>query len=291
MADRIGFIGFGEVGRTFAQELCARGAAVFYSDVVDKGDTGPVALRPLPELLRECDVILSTVGTHIAVKVAGTAAPLLTAGKTYADLNSTSGPVKQRIAAVIEPSGADFVEGAILSAVGEAGPRAAILVGGRTAPEFAARMNRLGLVNVRYFSPTIGEASQVKMLRSIFSKGVECLLLEMLVAGRRAGVAEHLWKDIVEFMTTHPFQSVAENWIKTHPGACQRRYHEMLQVLETLKELDIEPTMTRGTAAYLERSTRAGLAAQFPRKPERFWEVSDWLERQRQHEVEKGGDS
>jgi 3-hydroxyisobutyrate dehydrogenase-like beta-hydroxyacid dehydrogenase len=151
-------------------------------------------------------------------------------------------------------------------------------------------MNRLGLANVRYFSPSIGEASQVKMLRSIFSKGVECLLLEMLVAGRRAGVAEHLWKDIVEFMTAHPFRSVAENWIRTHPGACERRHHEMLQVLETLKELGVEPTMTRGTAEFLKRSTMSGLPAQFARKPESVWEVPDWLERQRQQDVEKGGD-
>jgi len=194
-------------------------------------------------------------------------------------MNVTSATVKGRLAGIIGASAADFVEGAILSAVGEAGAKASILVAGERAEAFARRMNQLGLVNVKYFSSTIGEASQVKMLRSIFSKGVECLLLEMLVAGRRAGVAEYLWKDIVDFMTKHPFQGVAENWIKTHPGASVRRYHEMEQVMETLKELGVDPIMTRGTTEFFRKSTESGLAARFTRKPDDLWAVPEELEK------------
>ncbi len=62
----------------------------------------------------------------------------------------------------------------------------------------------------------------------------------MLIAGKRAGVEDYLWKDIVDFMTKNSFKSVAENWIRTHPLACERRYHEMVQVLETLEEINIE---------------------------------------------------
>jgi hypothetical protein len=55
----------------------------------------------------------------------------------------------------------------------------------------------------------------------------------------------------------------------------------MLQVLETLKDLDVEPTMTRGTAEFFQRSTGSGLAGQFPRKPASFWEVPDAIEKRR----------
>jgi len=275
---RIGFIGFGEVGRTFCQVMRAAGAEVYYYDVVRKEPAAGVTSVSLKELISRCEILLSTVATHVAVTVAEAAAPLLTARNTYADMNSTSASVKRRIGEIVEKSEADFVEGAILSAVGEAGAKASILVGGARAEAFARRMNALGLVNMKYFSPRVGDASQVKMLRSIFSKGVECLLLEMLVAGRRAGVAEPLWKDIVEFMTRHPFEGVAENWIKTHPGACQRRYHEMEQVLETLKELDVEPVMTRGTTEYFRRSATSGIAKRFGRKPENVWAVFEELE-------------
>lgn len=274
---RIGFIGFGEVGKIFASAMAASGAEVSYYDVIRTDVVPGVAYLPLDELVGRCEILLSTVATHVAVSVAETAAPLLTSRNTYADMNSTSASVKRRIAGIIGTTAADFVEGAILSAVGEAGAKASILVAGASAEAFARRMNRLGLVNVKYFSSVVGEASQVKMLRSIFSKGVECLLLEMLVAGMRAGVAEYLWKDIVDFMTKHPFQGIAENWIKTHPGASIRRYHEMEQVLETLKELGIDPVMTRGTTEFFRKSAASGLAARFPRKPDDVWEVPEEL--------------
>jgi 3-hydroxyisobutyrate dehydrogenase-like beta-hydroxyacid dehydrogenase len=278
---RIGFIGFGEVGKTFAAAMVAGGAEVSYYDLVRSDAVPGAAFRPLEELIERCGILLSTVTTHVAIAVAETAAPLLTARNTYADMNSTSASVKRRIAGIVSPSAANFVEGAILSAVGEAGAKASILVAGERAEAFAELMNRVGLVNVKYFSPAVGEASQVKMLRSIFSKGVECLLLEMLVAGKRAGVAEYLWKDIVGFMTNHPFQGIAENWIKTHPGASLRRYHEMEQVLETLKELDVEPVMTRGTTEFFRRSVESGLAERFSRKPDDVWAVPGELEKRR----------
>jgi 3-hydroxyisobutyrate dehydrogenase-like beta-hydroxyacid dehydrogenase len=152
------------------------------------------------------------------------------------------------------------------------------LVSGEKGEEFSKWINQLGLPNVKYFSAGIGEASQVKMIRSVFSKGVECLLLEMLTAGKRAGIADYLWKDIVDFMTKNSFEKVAENWIKTHPQACERRYHEMVQVVGTLEEMNIDPVMTRGTRDVLERSWRIGLRQRFRTKPECFWDVPSRLE-------------
>jgi 3-hydroxyisobutyrate dehydrogenase-like beta-hydroxyacid dehydrogenase len=258
--------------------MVAGGAKVSYYDVVRMDAVPGVAYCRLEEVVAQSEILLSTVTTHVAAAVAQTTAPLLTARHTYADMNSTSSSMKRRIAGIIGTSAANFVEGAILSAVGEAGAKASILVAGERAEVFADLMNRLGLVNVRYFSSKVGEASQVKMLRSIFSKGVECLLLEMLVAGRRAGVAEYLWKDIVDFMTKHPFQGIAENWIKTHPAASERRYHEMEQVLETLKELGVDPVMTRGTTEFFRQSVASGLAARFTRKPDDLWTVPEALD-------------
>jgi 3-hydroxyisobutyrate dehydrogenase-like beta-hydroxyacid dehydrogenase len=275
---RIGFIGFGEVGRTFSKEMTSRGAEVFYYDIVDKKPEEGIGFLPLPALIEACDIILSTVTTDLAQEVAQKAVSFLNSKKMYADMNSTSPSVKIRIAEIVRPSQAEFIEGAILSAIGEAGARATILVSGKEAESFSGVMNRFGLVNMKYLSPNIGDASRVKMVRSIFSKGVECLLLEMLIAGKRAGVGDYVWKDIVDFMTGHPFDKVAENWIKTHALACERRYHEMVQVVETLKELHVEPVMTRGTVDFFQRSRSLGFSRVFHTKPERFWDVSNFME-------------
>jgi hypothetical protein len=63
---------------------------------------------------------------------------------------------------------------------------------------------------------------------------MEALLLELLIAGRRAGIDEELWKDITELMSKTPFEKTASNWVQTHAVACERRYYEMLQVIETM---------------------------------------------------------
>ena len=127
-------------------------------------------------------------------------------------------------------------------------------------------LTRLGL-NVAFYGREIGRASMFKLLRSVFSKGMEALLLETLLAARRAGVADDVWREIVETLEERPFSDVGANWMRTHGTAHARRYHEVVQVEELLRELGVEPLITRGTAALFERSTRLCLAKQFKTPP------------------------
>jgi hypothetical protein len=41
------------------------------------------------------------------------------------------------------------------------------------------------------------------MLRSIYSKGLEALLLELLISGEKAGIKDELWDDIVQLMKSN----------------------------------------------------------------------------------------
>ena len=275
---RIAFIGFGEVASVFSKCLREHGAEVWAYDVLRKAGTEGVRFGSLPEVAGNAGYVLSTVTTQAARGAALACAAHLKPGQVYVDLNSTAPSVKQELAGIIAPSGADFVEGAILGAVGAAGAATRILTGGPKAPEAAAALCRLGL-NVHYYSPQIGPASTFKMLRSIFSKGLEALLLELLIAGQRAGLAQDLWKDVVDFMTRHPFEEVASNWVRSHPVAHQRRYHEMVQVLETMREVGVDPVMSAATAALFERSGSLGLAEAFPEKPASLEAVIEFMER------------
>lgn len=275
---RIAFIGFGEVASVFSQRLREHGAEVWAYDVQRKQEAEGVRFGSLAEVVRSAEYVLSTVTTQAAKDAARACAAHLRAGQVYVDLNSTTPSVKQELAGIIRPSGAEFVEGAILGAVGAAGAATRILTGGPKAAEAADTLCRLGL-NVRSYSPQIGPASTFKMLRSIFSKGLEALLLELLIAGRRAGLAEDLWKDVVDFMSRHRFEDVASNWVRSHPVAHQRRYHEMVQVLETMRELGVDPVMSRATAAFFERSGSLGLTEAFPEKPGALDAVVEFMER------------
>jgi len=268
---KIGFIGFGEVASIFSKEMSNKGAEIRIYDILISQKNGleiignrilnnNIQINSLKEVIINSDYIISTVHSQFAKNVANECAQYLKPNNFYIDLNSTSPFVKIEISRIIESSKADFVEGAILGAVGVTG------------------FTNLGL-NFSYYSPEIGKASMFKMLRSIFSKGIEAILLEFLISGKKAGMEKDLWKDIISFLSEKSFDKIATNWMQTHAIAYERRYHEITQVVETMKELGIEPIMTSGTEAFFRRSLSLGMKDVFLKKPDSFEKVIDFMEK------------
>jgi 3-hydroxyisobutyrate dehydrogenase-like beta-hydroxyacid dehydrogenase len=265
----VGFIGFGEVASLFSSLMKDKGADLLAYDKLQenselqdmlfaRASAAQVCLRSLPEVVGRSDIVLSTVTTLCAVEVAENCAKYLNSGQVYIDLNSTAPSVKLEVAAIVGKTSATFAEGVILDAVGASGASSRILIGGPRGDDVAGRLRNLGL-NAKFFSPALGRASSFKMLRSIFTKGAEALLIELLLSGRKAGVDADLWADLVEFMTKNPFEKVASNWIRTHAVACERRHAEMEQVVATMKDIGVEPLMTVATEEFFGRSVRLGV--------------------------------
>ena len=289
MPTRISFVGFGEVASTFSKALRENGAEVAVYDVnltrcggqaiLEKRTRAPgIEFRPLADAVRDAEIVLSTVRPQTARAAARECAAHLRPGQCFVDFNSTSPAVKLEIASIVAPSGADFVEGAILGAVGATGAETTALTAGLKGGMVAESLTRLGL-RVSYLDGGVGRVSLFKMLRSSFSKGLEALLLELLLAGRKAGLEKELWEDLVVDLTTKtPFERLASNWIQTHPGACSRRHHEMTEVAGMLRSLGADPIMAQATEAFFRRSAELDFRTAFSVKPSSVSEVLDFLE-------------
>lgn len=284
MTSRVTFIGYGEVASAFGAALAARGADVSAYDVLLEQPGGidqlnarsggaPVAFCDLPEALRGAHFVFSTVTTSVAREAARRCAPHLGQGQTYVDLNATDPGVKLEIERIIAPTGATFVEGAVLGAIGVTGAKTEILLGGPHGRQAERELAGGLALNARFYSEDIGKASMFKMLRSVFSKGLEALLIEFLAAGERAGIRDDLWREVTELLANHPFEKTASNWVRSHATAHARRYHEMKQVAEVLRQLGIEPTMTAATVAFFARSGSLGLKQAFDTTPATMDEV------------------
>jgi hypothetical protein len=115
------------------------------------------------------------------------------------------------------------------------------------------------------------------MLRSIFSKGLEALLIEFLAAARTAGLEDDLWLEVAALFSGNSFEDVARNWVCSHALAHERRFHEMVQVADLLKEMNQDALMTNATLAFFERSTKLKLSKDFPSRPDRMDDVVDGL--------------
>jgi 3-hydroxyisobutyrate dehydrogenase-like beta-hydroxyacid dehydrogenase len=289
MPTRISFVGFGEVAAAFSQTLREHGAEVAVYDInltrcggraiLEKRARAPgIEFRPLADALRGADLVLSTVRPQTARAAARECSAHLRSGQCYVDFNSTSPAVKQEIASIVAPSGADFVEGAILGAVGATGAATAALTAGLKGEMVAQSLSRLGL-RVSYLDGGVGRVALYKMLRSSFSKGLEALLLELLLAARKAGLEKELWQDVVvDLMTKTPFERVATNWILTHPGACGRRHHEIAEVTDVLRTLGADPRMAPATESFFGRSASLDFRKAFSERPSSVGEVLDYME-------------
>jgi 3-hydroxyisobutyrate dehydrogenase-like beta-hydroxyacid dehydrogenase len=279
----IGFLGFGEVASRFTASLAQHGAELCAFDVLVSAPAGPeklaaraagtpIAFLPLAEMAARAELILSTVTTDVALDAGKACAAHLDRRHTFVDLNATSPALKRDIGAAVGASGAAFVEGAILGAVGVTGAGTRILLCGERGQAIAETLTGLGL-NVGFYGTEIGRASTFKLLRSVFSKGLEALLLEARMAARRAGVGDDVWREILETVDERPFAEVGGNWMRTHGTAHARRYHEMVQVEALLRDLGLDPLITQATTAFFERSTRLELSRSFPGAPKAADEV------------------
>ncbi len=283
---KMGFIGFGKVASEFSKGFQQSG--LFEIWVYDKIFRDPLHRRRVEKratelnvklaednksLAKACEIILSTVTVDAAVEVAKKTAPFLNEQKTYVDLNSTSPGMKREIAHIIEKTGANFIEGAILGTISSYGLQVPIMVCGKKAKKFQNLLNRIGM-NITHVGQVIGKASTIKMLRSVFAKGVETLLLEMLQGATRYGVEDYVMKDICEHMDSNSFLLIASNWLTTHAIHAERRFREMEQVVKTLREVGINPVMATATREKLKASVDLRLEEFFEgRKPEDYHQV------------------
>src|SRR5690606_38314266 len=197
-APRLAFIGFGEAGPLIAGGLLGAGAAsVAAFDLLMRDPAtreawsqkaAAVPAKPCAgpaEAVGDADLVFSTVTSERALDAATEAAPHLRDGQFYLDLNSCSPGKKVKAAAVVEAaSPARYVDVAVMDTVPGRGHRVPMLLAGPAAAGAAERLTPLGM-QVEVVGDTVGQASTIKMSRSVFMKGIEAILCESLVAADR----------------------------------------------------------------------------------------------------------
>lgn len=271
-----GFIGFGQVGAAFAERLEQHGVSVCAYDRNIERPAGieklrartkasSVAFLPIEEVLAVSTVILSIVPPEQALIVAQMVQPYLGPDKTFIDANSVSPRVKREIADLVTKASGTYLEAAILDAVGTAGANARIIFSGEKAEGVMEFLRALGF-RITYLGKGIGQAARLKMLRSIWSKGFEALLIESLAVAKKAGLDQELWSTLDDIGGPQ-FGAAAQNWICTHPFACKRRFHEMQYVVETIREMGLDPILSAAVMSFFGRSSTFGLAEEVANRP------------------------
>jgi len=254
---RIALIGFGEVGQTLATDLMAAGVAVSAFDILfaQKDSVPSRALEKIPlrkaasaaDAANGVELVISAVTAASDLVAARSVAPIIPPGAFYLDLNSVSPGMKQSGAEAIESAGGRYVEAAVMTPIAPKRIASPMLLGGPHAAEFLDRAEPLGF-RAEVFSQIIGQASAVKMCRSVIIKGTEALLTEAMLAARHYGVEKTVLDSLSDLLPVGDWQKLARYFISRSLEHGVRRAEEMREAAATLAEAGVEPLMARATA-------------------------------------------
>ena len=92
----------------------------------------------------------------------------------------------------------------------------------------------------------IGAASAAKMCRSVIVKGLEALLAESLLTARRHGVEQAVLASLQDLLPVGDWGKLARYMIARSVQHGRRRAEEMQEVVRTVAEAGLEPSMSRG---------------------------------------------
>lgn len=245
MTQTLTLIGYGEAGRTFARaagwESDARvfdikSLAALYEEDAVSGCT------MCEEAVTGSLLIISLVTADQALAAAQSVAVSIAPSALYFDMNSVAPETKCAASNAIVAAGGRYVDVAIMAPVDPARLAVPLLTSGPDAEDGAEALTALGFTNVRSIGGVIGQASSIKMIRSIMVKGQEALTAEMMLAAEAAGVADEVLNSLGDGWDTKAEYNLER--MRTHGN---RRAAEMEEVAKTLTALGVEPVMTKGT--------------------------------------------
>ncbi|MEX2644482.1 MAG: DUF1932 domain-containing protein [Acetobacterales bacterium] len=273
----IALLGFGEAGTALARGLvtesgwrdAAPGRRLVSVDVAaGQGRRGTAMAERATQLgvelhrdygdaLAAADLVFSVVTGSAADAAADAARAAMKRGALYLDLNTITRSQTAEIAGRVESSGVSYVDVGVVGVFYAVGYRAPMLLAGPRAPEAEAWMTPLGFA-ARAMSERPGDASAVKMLRSILMKGIEALSVECLVAAREQDLLEEVL-DCVGDVDRIPFRDFLTRIVTTHLVHVERRLEEVEKVNDNLRETGIEPLMSAATLRSHRRTLDAGV--------------------------------
>ncbi|MFN4117960.1 DUF1932 domain-containing protein [Acidovorax sp.] len=260
VVERLGIVGYGEVGRIFAAGLLARGVnAVAAWDlkfaapaqqsepVAHARDAGVRAADNVGGLCSGRQLIVSAVTASNTLAVAEAVALHIAPGTFFLDLNSASPGTKQHAAQCIEAAGGRYVEAGVMTSVPPYGIAVPMLLSGPHAQALAPVLQAWGM-DATPVSDELGVASAIKMCRSIMIKGLEALVIESYATARQYGVEDHVLPTLAETFPSIDWHAQGRYFFSRVVQHGQRRAEEMRESARTVQEAGMAPLMASAIA-------------------------------------------
>lgn len=264
----IGIIGYGEVGRVFTEGLIRNKQLTIhvYDLLTEQGHTeilndiknkGAIPASSISDLVGASDIVFllvnstATLGVvNSIIETANTDKPL-----TIIDFTTSSPHTKQICSSQLRSyhDEAVYIDAAIMGTVATEGFNVPIVFASKNEDYMITIKNTLQM-NINILVEEVGTAASIKLIRSVFMKGLEALIIESMTAAKKYKVEENVLDSISMTLNNNDFKHFADALMKTHVIHKTRRYKEVLDSLKLLEDAEIEPHVTQGVRRFFENS-------------------------------------
>lgn len=259
---KIAILGLGEVGEAFAGAILRDGKAELavasttsVRSLAAAGRLGIELRASAAEAAADADLVLVCAVASSLPLILSELTGHLKPHAIVADLTSSTREQVRSLYRDDNEKGERYVDVAIMGAISMQGSRTPLLAAGHHAQEFASAMMDLGF-NVRAIpDSSIGDASAVKLMRSIFAKGLEGLMVESALAAEAIGLTSEFVLQL-DNSDTMPMRDHLAMYLRTHLRHARRRVVEMEAAEQQLIASGLPSITTRAAIERYRRTIR-----------------------------------
>lgn len=275
----IGFIGFGEVGKELSKgfskydvnRIYAYDPLLIGSDSEKLSEVTEIDYVEKAEIVAEqtLSILVVAVPATKTVEAWSEISDVVASETRLVDLTTASSEEKNKVNEMMSHKGMTIIDAAILGALKVYQNEVPILVSGAQTNKFIELGHQIGM-NITKLNDKVGDATNFKFVRSIFTKGLSTLLFEVMASADQLNISEEIYESITGTMDKDDFGEIINRYIKSNVKHSQRREKEMKNVSEFLESHYIELVMTKATIQKLKNITQANLESKLRD------EVDDW---------------
>lgn len=264
---KIGFLGYGEAARAFHEGLSEVVAVVLAHDILLL--SGDEAMRlamsargaqvaETAAALSDVDLIFSAVTADQSLLAVQPLLPHLRPGQVFIDINSVSPERKRQTAAAVEAAGAEYIDMAVMAPVHPRKHKTPVLLAGSFASEILPELRALGF-SAEIAGDAPGAATAIKMVRSVFVKGLEAITVEALLAAQASGCFDEILASLSGSYPGLDWPHFAEYQMERTTRHGRRRAAEMRESAATLDALGLHGGLAAAIAEVQERMGACGV--------------------------------
>ncbi|GGC89032.1 dehydrogenase [Thalassobacillus devorans] len=279
---RIGFIGFGEVSYEMSKgfkeagvkDICAFDPLYEDHSVQERAQQSGIRLFSIPEKVaeQELDVLITAVPAQHAYSAWEQISDYFQSETIYVDVSTAGASVKYDIYKKLMKENHYLVDGALMGPLPVHQHKVPIFASGNGTDKFIEIMKPYQM-NIEKISDKTGDATNIKFIRSIYTKGLSMLLLEVIQLSNKLGLEDTIIESLGRTMDEKPFEEIMNRLITGSAIHSGRRLVEMENVISFVEENGEVPMMAKATKDKLEELTTFGLKEKFNNKTPDNWKL------------------